>query len=98
VLYKNNTKAKGAWLELTPSDVRGGRQIYGASVKVSAAGREIVKYSGTQSQSFMSNGTATLWFGLGQVKTVDIEVRYPNGLVRSWENVKVDQKMELPAA
>jgi hypothetical protein len=98
VLYKNNTKAKGAWLELTPTNVRGGRQIYGASVKVSAAGREIVKYSGTQSQSFMSNGTATLWFGLGQVKTVDIEVRYPNGMVKNWENVKVDQKMELPAA
>ena len=96
ILFMNKTTPKGKWLELTPTDSTGKSQIYGASVKVTVAGREIIKYSGTQSQTFMSNGTATLWFGLGEVNTVDIEVRYPNGSVKNWKDVKVNQQLKLP--
>jgi len=97
VLYKNTSSVKGSWLEVTPTDREGGREIYGASVTVTAGGRTIVKYSGTQSQSFMSNGTATLWFGLGDAKTVDVEARYPGGKVKTWQDVPVDQRLELPS-
>ena len=97
LLYRNTSERKGSWIELTPTDKIGGTMVYGASVTVSTSGRKIVKYSGTQSQSFMSNGTAKLWFGLGNVKTIDIEVKYPNGSTKTWQNVKVDQDIELPA-
>lgn len=98
VLYRNTSKVKGSWLEVTPTNEDGTREIYGATVTVTASDREIVKQSGTQSQSFMSNGNASLWFGLGDVKNVDIEVRYPNGTTKTWQDVPVGQRLELPSA
>ena len=94
VLYRNTTADTENWLEVTPTGANG-EEIWGARVTVATQDRTQFKLSGTQSQSFMSNGTPRLWFGVGDHKTVNITVRFPDGSEQSWNAVKVKQSIKL---
>ncbi len=96
VLYRNTSTTVGNWLEITPTSDGDRTAVWGARVSVKTGNRTIERISGSQSQSYMSNGTAKLWFGVGDAETVDITVRYVDGRVRVYENVRTNQSLRLP--
>ena len=55
---------------------------YGAKVQVQER---------TGQSSFYSSNDPRLHFGLGSATTVDLEVRWPNGVKEKYPNVKADR-------
>lgn len=95
LLYLNTTEEVGNWLEITPTSERDLTTLWGALVTVTTPERTISRISGSQSQSYMSNGTAKLWFGVGSAEKVDVSVRYADGSVRTFKDVAVNQSLRL---
>jgi len=71
------------------------RDAIGTAVSVEAQGRQQTKYLQAGS-GFLSQHTKQLFFGVGQTRDfVRVTVRWPSGLVRSYDRLPVNECVEL---
>jgi hypothetical protein len=90
-LYKN-VALGGHWLGVRAIDPRyGGRDAYGATVRVTAGGRTWVQVV-QPAHSYFCSSDPRLLFGLGGATTIDrIEVTWPDGTQERWPGGPCDR-------
>jgi hypothetical protein len=94
-LYRN-VAAGGHWLGVRAIDPRlGGRDVYGATVRVTAGGRTLTRVM-QPAHSYLCSSDPRLLFGLGGATTVDrIEVTWPDGTRERWPGGPCDRWVEV---
>jgi hypothetical protein len=95
-LYRNVATQRGHWLLVRAVDPElGGRDAYGAEVRVRAGDQKWLRLLNPAS-SFLCSNDARLHFGLGSVQRVDeIEVRWPDGSAEVFPGCPADRKVVL---
>jgi hypothetical protein len=89
-LLRNDVTGDSHWLTVKLVGTKSNRSAIGARVIARYAGKSQVQERTAQS-SFYSSNDPRLHFGLGSATTVDLEVRWPNGIKEQFPNVKVDR-------
>ena len=89
-LWRNDTEAPGHWLGLRLEAATGPKQAIGAVVRCTAGGTTQRRTVRTGS-SYLSQGDLRVHFGIGDAKTVDLEIRWPSGKVETIVDVAVDR-------
>jgi hypothetical protein len=86
---------EGRWLgvELVGGD--GNTRAVGAAVFVEADGRRWTRTISAGSTSLFSGGPPEALFGLGDARRVDVEVRWPDGGVDRYPDVRTSQRLVL---
>jgi hypothetical protein len=101
VLLENQCEPKRHWLGLSLQGSKSNRDAIGAKVKLRAGKRELVRWLSSGS-SYLSTSDKRVTFGLGDTAEpkVSVEIRWPNGLVQTVENLEIDKyhKVQEPAA
>jgi hypothetical protein len=90
LLLLNKTKNETHWLGLRLQGTKSNRDGLGAIVTV--AGQ--TQYTQTAG-SYQSASDKRVHFGLGNQKTVNIEIRWPSGIVQKLTNVMADQYLDV---
>jgi len=93
-LLKNDVSGGFHWLKLKLIATKSNRSAIGARATVHYGGKTQAKEVLGQS-SYLSVNDRRLHFGLGTVKTVDIEIRWPLGLVEKFSRVSADQIVHI---
>jgi hypothetical protein len=95
-LYRNVAPRRGHWLLVRAIDPRlGGRDAYGAEVRVRAGKEQWLRLINPAS-SYLCSNDVRAHFGLGSAKRVDqIEVRWPDGKVELFPGGRVDRQIVL---
>jgi hypothetical protein len=95
-LYRNVVPRRGHWLLIRAVDPRlGGRDAYGAEVRVRAGEQRWLRLVNPAS-SYLCSNDVRAHFGLGAAARVDeIEVRWPDGLVEVFPGCKADRRIVL---
>jgi len=95
-LYRNVAPHRGHWLLVRAVDPRlGGRDAYGAEVRLKAGERRWLRFINPAS-SFLCSNDVRAHFGLGQAERVDqIEVRWPDGTAETFPGCKADRQVVL---
>ncbi|HVX65663.1 MAG TPA: CRTAC1 family protein [Bryobacteraceae bacterium] len=93
-LLRNDITGKNHWIKVKLVGTKSNRSAIG--------GRVLVKYGGKQQlqevvgqSSFLSVSDRRLHFGLGAIDTVDVEIRWPNGVVETHAKVPADQLVTI---
>ncbi|HOK46096.1 MAG TPA: CRTAC1 family protein, partial [Bryobacteraceae bacterium] len=89
-LLRNDLQGGGHWIKVKLQGVKSNRSAIGARVTVRYGGKVQAQEVMSQS-SYLSVNDSRLHFGLGAAETVDIEIRWPLGLVEKLERVAADQ-------
>jgi hypothetical protein len=89
-LLRNDVSGGDHWIKVKLSGVKSNRSAIGATVLVRYGDRVQAQAVLAQS-SYLSASDKRLHFGLGSVDTVDIEIRWPLGLVERLPKVAADQ-------
>ncbi len=89
-LLRNDLKGNNHWLKLKLVGTQSNRSAIGARVTCTYGSNRQVQEVLAQS-SFYSCNDPRLHFGLGAIDTVDLEIRWPNGLKQSLTRVRADQ-------
>jgi enediyne biosynthesis protein E4 len=94
-LYRNVAPG-GHWLGVRAADPgRGGRDLYGARVRVTAGGRTQVQ-AVQPAHSYLSSSTPEALFGLGEATAYDrIEVTWPDGRTTAFPGGPADRRVVL---
>jgi enediyne biosynthesis protein E4 len=92
-LYRNVAPG-GHWLGIRAVDPgRGGRDLYGTEVRVTADGRTLLQMV-QPGQSYLSSSAPELLFGLGGAATYDrIEVTWPDGRMARFNGGAADRRV-----
>ena len=93
-LLRNDVPAGFHWLKLKLIGTKSNRSAIGARATVRYGDKAQAKEVLGQS-SYLSVNDRRLHFGLGAVKTVSIEIRWPLGLRETFSNVSADQLVEI---
>jgi hypothetical protein len=95
-LFRNVAPNRGHWLLVRVVDAKlGGRDAYGAEVRVFMGNRRWLRLVNPAS-SYMCSNDARAHFGLGSVERVDsIEVRWPDGAVETFPGCDTNQQVVL---
>jgi hypothetical protein len=95
-LYRNAAPNRGHWLLVRAVDPGlGGRDAYGATVRVRGGGRSWLRLVHSSS-SYLSSNDPRAHFGLGSVDQVDeIEVLWPDGTTERFAGCRADQRIVL---
>lgn len=95
-LFRNVAPDRGHWLLARAVDPRyGGRDAYGAEVRIRAAGRWQLRLVNPAS-SYLCSNDVRAHFGLGAADQVEeIEVHWPDGKVESFPGCRADQRIVL---
>jgi hypothetical protein len=97
-LYRNIAPKRGHWLLVRAVDPkRGGRDAYGAEVRVRAGGRHWLRLI-NPAGSYLCSSDVRAHFGLGAARRVDeIEVRWPDGQAETeiFPGGRVDRQVVL---
>lgn len=93
-LLRNKLKPGNHWMELTLTGTRSNRAAIGALVTVEFGGKKQVQSVLSQS-SFTSAPELRLHYGLGSATTAKVVVRWPSGLVETFDAPKVDRAIQL---
>jgi len=89
-LYENRA-ATGHWITFRLAGRAPNTQALGATVRVVAGGRSQVRYAQT-CNAYLSSSDPRPTFGLGDAARADrVEVRWPSGATRVWENLAADR-------
>ena len=95
-LCVNVSPSPGHWLEVKCAGTKSNRSGIGARLTVESPqvpGRKLVREINS-GQSYLSQSDLTAHFGLGSMTTVPrLTVRWPSGLVESFENLPADRIM-----
>lgn len=91
-LYENQRKTGNSLAVSVESD--GDHTTVGTEVTVTAGDHRQtrIKTSGTD---YFSQDSRVLWFGLGDAERADIEVKFPNGELRSYDDIKANQRISV---
>jgi hypothetical protein len=93
-LLRNDLKAKQNWIKVKLEGVKSNRSAIGARVLVRYGGKVQAQALLSQS-SFYSANDPRLHFGLGAARSVDIEIRWPNGLQEKFKDIGANQLVTL---
>lgn len=93
-LLRNDVTGDGHWIKLKLTGVQSNRSAIGARVKVQYGGKVQVQEVLSQS-SYLSVNDTRLHFGLGSAAVVDVEIRWPLGLVEKLTQVPADRLLFL---
>ena len=93
-LLRNDVTGKNHWIKLKLRGTKSNRSAIGARVTVKYGNRRQVQELLAQS-SYLSVNDPRLHFGLGDSKSVDIEIRWPNGAIQKLANVAGDRILTL---
>lgn len=93
-LLRNDVSGGFHWLKLKLIGTKSNRSAIGTRATVHYNGRMQVKEVLGQS-SYLSVNDRRLHFGLGAARSVDIEVRWPLGLVENFRGVSVDRVLHI---
>jgi hypothetical protein len=93
-LYRNVAPHRGHWLLVRAVEPRlGGRDAYGAEVRVRVGERRLLRLI-NPAGSFLCSSDVRAHFGLGSAERVDdIEVRWPDGTVETFPGGSVDRQV-----
>jgi hypothetical protein len=92
--FLENRSPAGNWLQIAIQDERG-MPAYGARVWIAAKSRKQVAELHS-SDSFLSQSSATLHFGLGKDEKVDqIQIRWPDGTEKELKEIKANQRIRV---
>jgi hypothetical protein len=89
-LLRNNVTGDGHWLTVKLVGTTSNRSAIGARVSA-RYGAKVQVQERTGQSSFYSSNDPRLHFGLGSATTVDLEVRWPNGVKEKFPSVKADR-------
>jgi hypothetical protein len=89
-LLRNDVTGNHHWLKVKLIGVKSNRSAIGAQVIAAYGDRKHAKAVLAQS-AYMSVSDSRLHFGLGQDKSADLEIRWPNGGVEKIAEVAADQ-------
>ena len=89
-LLRNDVTGGGHWIKVKLIGTKSNRSAIGARVTLHYGGKIQAQEVLSQS-SFYSASDLRLHFGLGAVKTVDLEIRWPSGAKEKLTNVAADQ-------
>ena len=89
-LLRNDVSGGNHWIKVKLTGVKSNRSAIGARVVVHYGGKVQAQEVLAQS-SYLSVNDSRLHFGLGRAGTVDIEIRWPLGLVEKLTRVAADQ-------
>src|SRR5207253_4891193 len=89
-LLRNDVTPGNHWLKVQLSGVKSNRSAIGARV-VARYGGKVQAQEVLAQSSFYSVNDTRLHFGLGQERTVDLEIRWPSGGKDVVSNVKADR-------
>jgi hypothetical protein len=95
-LWWNQSPAAGHWLDVRLVGTKSNRDGIGAVAKVAATGdpRWRVQYSAmTTAVGYASSADVPVHFGTGAARTVDVEIRWPSGVVQTVRAVPADQTL-----
>lgn len=94
-LLRNDCPAKNRWLKVECIGVKSNRSAIGARVKV-VAGKHAQIDEVMSGTSYLSQNDFRLHFGLGGASQADlVEVRWPSGLVESFQKVEANQLIHV---
>jgi hypothetical protein len=94
-LFRTNAPAGRSWILVRLTGVKSNRSAIGARVRV-VAGKEIQTQEVRGGGSYYAQNDLRVHFGLGNRPRIDrIEVRWPNGLEESWQDVEVNRIVTL---
>jgi len=89
-LLRNDAPPSNHWIKIRLIGTKSNRSAIGARVTLHYGGKAQVQEVMSQS-SYVSSNDPRLHFGLGSVESVDIEVRWPLGLIEQHKSVRVNQ-------
>jgi hypothetical protein len=92
ILLRNDTPTPNHWLTVTPrlKFSTGTRDAYGARVIVDANGLKMIEDM-IPTRGYLSAQDPRLNFGLGKAVKANVEIRWPDGKVEQFKDVKADQ-------
>jgi hypothetical protein len=93
-LLRNDAPPLNRWIKIRVQGTRSNRSGIGTTVIVRYGGKLQAQEVMSQS-SYVSSNDPRLHFGLGAAETVEIEVRWPLGLVETHKNIAVNQLITL---
>ena len=93
-LLRNDVSAREHWIKFKLTGTQSNRSAIGARLTVRYAGKVQVRELLSQS-SYLSSNDPRVHFGLGSATSVDLEVRWPLGLVERLTNIAADQLVFL---
>jgi hypothetical protein len=95
MLLVNEAANQNHWIGISTAGTRSNRDGIGATVRVSAGGRDFVQEVRSGS-SYLSSSDLRLHFGLGAASKVDrVEIAWPSGLKESFSPPPVDHFLTL---
>jgi hypothetical protein len=89
-LIRNDAPAGNNWVKIRLEGTKSNRSAIGARVLVRYGGKLQAQELMSQT-SYCSSNDPRLHFGLGKEATVDVEIRWPSGLVESLKSVSANQ-------
>jgi enediyne biosynthesis protein E4 len=93
-LLRNDAPPENHWIKIRLHGTKSNRSALGSRVVIRRGERLQVQEVMSQS-SYVSSNDPRLHFGLGAVRSVDIEVRWPLGLIEEHKNVAANQLVTL---
>ncbi|WP_435021376.1 CRTAC1 family protein [Tundrisphaera sp. TA3] len=94
-LLRNDTPAQGHWIRLELTGTKSNRDAIGATIRVEAGGRTIVRQRKHGSSVFSSHDPRML-IGVGDAAEVDkLSIRWPSGATTVRERVAVDATLAV---
>ncbi|HVS35197.1 MAG TPA: CRTAC1 family protein [Gemmataceae bacterium] len=95
-LFHNIAPDRGHWLKVRAVDPQhGGRDAYGAEVRVRAGGKEQLRVV-NPAESYLCSSSPDAIFGLGKTDKVDsIKVKWPDGAEQEFDGGPADRAVEL---
>jgi enediyne biosynthesis protein E4 len=97
-LMFENHFAPAGWLKVSLRGTKSNSRGVGARATAYVGSRKIVREL-FPPNSFVSQGSEILHFGLGDAKRVDrLEIRWPSGSLQSFANVAADQHLKITEA
>ena len=93
-LLRNDAPPTNHWIKVRLQGTKSNRSAIGSRVLVRYGGKVQAQEVMSQS-SYVSSNDPRLHFGLGAIESVDIEVRWPLGLVEQHKNVAVNRLITL---
>ena len=93
-LLRNDVSGDHHWIKVKLTGLKSNRSAIGARVTV-RYGENVQAQEVLSQSSYLSVNDSRLHFGLGSADVVDVEVRWPLGLVEELSGVKADQLIHV---
>ena len=94
-LLRNDAPEQNHWIKIRLDGTKSNRSASGIARGSSQYGEKLQVQEVMSQSSYVSSNDPRLHFGLGAAQSVDIEVRWPLGLIEEHRNVAVNQLITL---